>query len=592
MKKGNIDDFSFTRSFVFLKPQRRVKKSDLRDIFASIQKKTEIALCFRSIVRHRLSLGTAPLTYGSVSLLLGRSVQTPPFANGSLHEQLISYVLVIETKGFAAVQFRHISINDVGDLFDFYKKVSHTQITSIISNSAKILKLSAKIINPAQNGLTGRAYEGNSLENEMPSYGSGKTIPRNVKANDGGQTISITAGASRLTAYGQAVSIDAVGSWFHTAVKLLEANVRSKFIGRFAEPVDFYSAIGTLIPKLVVFETLAMRALIRNDGLILRRKYKKFSANASDAMFDNVIGELEKLQPIQHGKFALGEVEVVKSKLKIRLSAFRNFVLFNGTNEVQISTYLNNKDLFSIYFDSIEHVYMSGAIFKDVAATNEIGTIIAAMELVPALAGADREKILRNKKDLTSSAAFTSFPSTSVFDISEKFFIAHQYMFCDDLGDEWADHIAIDSTTKTMVFVHSKYGTSSTGASKLHDVVGQALKNMGNLICAPSIMVAKIDGFNQVYTGTLIPRIRRVPVGQSVNTTKIEVQRILNDNNFSREVALCCSFLSHKAVKDELQALQKGLPVRPHIKQLVWLLSYFISASKEMSIKPRILCAP
>ncbi|MCC7703363.1 hypothetical protein IGS59_14020 [Janthinobacterium sp. GW460P] len=551
------------------------------------------------IVRFKLQLQVAPPKFGSVSMIIGESVLAPPFANGTLQERVIAYVLLLETENFAALQLRHVSMTDIEPLLEYYEWVSHGQITSVLSDSAKILKIAAKIINPAQSGLTGRGYEGNSLQDEMPHYGSGKTIPRSLKASDLGETISVTAGASRITSYGQAVNIDKVGIWYERICQLLLANKQSIFVSRFAEPVDFAVTIPSLTPKLVVFDTLSFFTRVKDEGLQLRRKFKKKGsrdikrAAASDQMFEDVIAALKTNALIKNNSFPIGSISVTKNALKIDLSSLKHFTLYNGIKDISLSSYINNKDMFSVYFDLPDYVYMGSSLFRDQGLLSEIDAVIASIEGHAVMSTADREKIDLNKKTPNLGAStLTSFPPTSVFAIVENHYNAADYIFCDDLGDEWADHICLDVATKTLSFVHSKHGSPSTSASALHEVVGQALKNMGNLLCTPLVLGKKVDGFNKIYIGTLIPRIRKAPAGQAIPAIKTRVMDTLNDNGLRREMVLSCSFLSESDVKAELLKLRAGIKVRPHIRQLLWLLSYFVAASKELSVRPRILCRP
>lgn len=600
MQRLNLADFSFTRSFVFLRRRKsRLKSKAIRWALKRISCLAELENSAPPIIRYKLLIGIAPPKYASVSMILGESVLAPPFANGALHERVIAYALLLETEHFSALQLRHIGVTDIEPLLESYDWVSHAQITSVFSDSARILKVAARIINPAQSGLIGRGYEGNSLQDEMPHYGSGKTIPRSLKASDFGETISVTAGASRITSYGQAVDIDKIGIWFQRICALLSTNRRSTFVSRFAEPVDFAATMPTLIPKLIVFDTLGFYARVRDEGLQLRRKFKKKGsrdtkrAGATEQMFENVISALRVNATLTQGAFAIGTIATTKTSLKIDLSALKNFTLYNGSKDVSLSAYINKKDLFSVYFDSPDYVYMGASLFRDQGLLSEIDAVIASLEGVAVLSAADREKVdLSRDNPHPGKSALTRFPSTSVFSIVEDYFVAADYIFCDDLGDEWADHIVLNVNTKTLSFAHSKHGAPSTRASNLHEVVGQALKNMGNLLCTPSALARKIDGFDEVYTGTLIRRIRKAPIGQDIRAVKGGVIASLTDNGLRREAVVCCSFLSQARVIQELEKLRAGTQGRPHIRQLLWLLSYFVAASKELSIRPRILCRP
>ncbi|MRV74062.1 hypothetical protein GJ700_20340 [Duganella sp. FT92W] len=597
MQKVDLNEFSFTRSFVFLRQNKRVKSKEIRRQLKEIKFRAGLENSAPIIVRHRVSLGTLPPTYGSVSLLLGETVRSPTFANGTLHERVLAYVLLIESEGYAAMQLRHLGTTDIEPLFNSYALVPYAQITSVLTNGANILKIVSKIINPAQSGLTGRAYEGNSLQNEMPQFGSGKTIPRSLKANDNGAMISVTASASRITTYGQAVNIDQVGKWFYQIRTLLEQNRRSTFLSRFAEPVDFATAIPNLAPSLVVFDALGLQHKIAQEGLVWRRKFRKQGERkltrpvATSQMADYIVAQLSRNAIIKKNEFSFGKIDIGSSKIKVDLSAFRNFTLFDGKKDLALSTFVNSRELFSIYFDSPDHVYMSGAIYRDSGIVGEAQSVIAAIEGVDALARADREKIdLSRDVPHPDKINLDRFPDTSVFAIAEEAYQHALFIFCDDLGDEWADHIAVDSDNKTLSFIHSKHGELTTGASSLHEVVGQALKNMGNLLCLPSAMGRKIARYNRTYHGTQIPLVRRAPAGATAVQIEESVVQILSDNLLRREAVLCCSFLSAGEVIAQLTKLKDGQKVRPHIRQLLWLLSYFVAACKELSVVPRILC--
>lgn len=597
MKFVNIRDFGFTRSFVFLHQLERVKRKKIRHILTSIRTDAKLENVRRLIVRHRVELGGNPPTYGSVSFLLGETVRSPTFANGTLQEHVLAYLLLIEAQGYAAMQLRHLGSSDVSPLLEVYRPVSYSQLTSVLTNNANILKIVSKIINPTQSGLTGRSYEGNSLQNEMPQYGSGKAIPRSLKASDHGGMISVTAGAGRITQYGQAVNVDQLGHWFAHIHSLFEANGRSAFLARFAEPVDFKTAIAQLGLSLVVFDVLGLQRKIAEEGLIWRRKYKKKSQRkltrpkATPQMIDHVIRELSKNAIVNSGQMPLGEVVVTGEKIKLELGAFRHFTLFDGRKDYSLSTYINNKELFSVYFDKPDHVYMGGGIYRDSGIIGEAQSVISALTVVTDLTSADREKIDLSRDQLhPNKAALTDFPASSVFAIAEKHCASATYVFCDDLGDEWADHISICAVEKKLTFIHSKHGKPTTGASSLHEVVGQALKNMGNLLCMPAAMKAKIAGYSVNYVGTNIPLIRRFPAGETIPQIETNVVQILSNNDLRREAILCCSFLSENEVTKQLTSLMTGKQVRPHIRQLLWLLSYFVGACREVNVVPRILC--
>lgn len=78
--------------------------------------------------------------------------------------------------------------------------------------------------------------------------------------------------------------------------------------------------------------------------------------------------------------------------------------------------------------------------------------------------------------------ADTGFAADTVFRVVEDTFRneAATHIVCDDMGYECADHIVL--TDNRISFIHSKSkGSASLSASAFQEVIGQALKNIGNM---------------------------------------------------------------------------------------------------------------
>jgi hypothetical protein len=67
---------------------------------------------------------------------------------------------------------------------------------------------------------------------------------------------------------------------------------------------------------------------------------------------------------------------------------------------------------------------------------------------------------------------------------------------------------------------------------------------------------------------------------------------MLGNYRLERQCILACDFLSKAAVTEEFRKLKRGLPVRGHVMQLLWIISSFVHAAKEMSVTPKIYCLP
>ncbi|HAT3767102.1 TPA: hypothetical protein I8636_003766, partial [Morganella morganii] len=135
----------------------------------------------------------------------------------------------------------------------------------------------------------------------------------------------------------------------------------------------------------------------------------------------------------------------------------------------------------------------------------------------------------------------------------------------------------------------------STSASKLHDVVGQGIKNLGYMYFSTGDFTEKIKSkLNKNYVGvykntSISTKIKRIRKG---NTRHIKnyLDGLFKDVKLHRKCILSCSFISKKEIKREFNKLREKKPVKPHVVQLLWILSSFSHAVKEANAVPVIYC--
>lgn len=154
------------------------------------------------------------------------------------------------------------------------------------------------------------------------------------------------------------------------------------------------------------------------------------------------------------------------------------------------------------------------------------------------------------------------------------------------MGNECADHIAVCGDT--LSFIHSKAdGMTALSASKFQVVIGQAIKNIGNLrnLNVPN----KVHAWqNKMYGQTEIQVCR---VGD-INQFESEYNRISKSPNGIKEVCLAIDFVSKDELKTAFDNISQDTPFKQKnsVSQMIWLLSAFISACKDADMHCRIFC--
>ena len=192
-----------------------------------------------------------------------------------------------------------------------------------------------------------------------------------------------------------------------------------------------------------------------------------------------------------------------------------------------------------------------------------------------------------------------NFSDDSIFDILEKRLNNLNYtdIICDDFGNERADYIAFDKNR--LGFFHAKYKQINSergkkSASALHDVVSQALKNLVFLDNIENINIDKIyqDKWSNKYKinkmNTKIDRIRKSASARDDDDIVRRLRETNRQINVQKYMVLVVNFISKSEITDYIQKRSTNTQIR----QIIWLLSSFISTCQEMNIIPQIICKP
>ena len=227
-------------------------------------------------------------------------------------------------------------------------------------------------------------------------------------------------------------------------------------------------------------------------------------------------------------------------------------------------------------------MYTKGQLFQDGLGINEIDSLKEIFQVKANIAAATSEK-----GKFTASS--TKFEQDSLFFQVEEIHQNDEILICDDLGNEWADHISFNATEKTISFIHSKFKTgNSSSASNLHDIVGQAIKNLGNMYFKEETFLKKTESFQTTsYSNSSISKFR---LGD-YTLLKSNLGNYLSSYTTIRKCVLCCPFISKDEIFKEFDKLKVGTPTRGHITQLFWIISSFVHSAKELNVVPVIYCS-
>lgn len=542
------------------------------------------------------------------SLLVFTYTADPTFVNygnnplpQELVEKKVGYLLMIEIGDY--VVFIKKNANHMTSFVNQLQPINGETLSGILISGHGTTFQQVRIANMSTNAnaMRNKTFEAEDLETTMSMFNANNSIISTVRLDDhqnGVCTLSVST--SRLSKFGAKKNIHDTLEWVDEIIDALENyQPTANFLRRFALPVtwkkekDHLTPVSLLINKQELLNRLGQNPTfykMENDQPTALTAYEQgmlFRLLAKTYM-------LKKLSDKDYACYLIGDLHlsIRAAGIGLKGQGYVNEILYDkgGGQYEKLITLINSLACFTISFDDYQYMYYGRRLYKNGQIVKDIEAIKATLIPIQALNTSSSEK------GSNYTINDTVFHQNCVFRIVEDEFLTSTCLVCDDLGNEWADHIAINGDT--ISFIHSKSnnqaGKTTLSASHFQDAIGQALKNIGYLNPTDTFLLAKIKNlannvtYNLNQQQTSIQRVRRGTVLQFVD----EIKRLRMSPNFIREVCLAVDFLSRQELIDAFDNIVAGRPFRQknYTVQLIWLLNAFISTCKDADLHCKIYC--
>ncbi len=604
--KISLDNIEVTSNARFFKLNKPLSKKVIETMFRNI---------ISSKNGSRISI-KEPLRDNSrengifISCLVFYSHKNPTFIKqvDFLKEKKYSYMLLIEMNGMLVVS----SLNTPG-IYKYLKRYIEELGYEVIANTFSDMnptyeKVSSQNISLLGNKVRKKTLEGRTLEAQIDGHNS---IPLSVSLRTDNMKNSISISTSRISSNNGRDNIREFIDWAKIIIAGIKSSNKDNFINTFAAPVKLdeiskknLQPMGILLNlhdiEAKIFENendnFKIRSKDKNgtfcdiDETIIRKLFDTFRESLLIAKLDNK--RKYKINVNDYNAY----LTITTKNILIIIRELNDYYLYNSdTGEHQrIRNLINQEQNFTIIFNDSNYIYTTKELFFNKGIFNNIESLYSIIETYDVINNCTNEKFLRN----TPHQNDTGFHENTLFGIVEKTIWNQKgHLICDDLGDEWADHISIYSAKTqgeipNINFYISKHGdNTTTSASKFHDVIGQAHKNIGNINFKEEDILRKISLWeNSNYGNTQISKLRSNNGGW--DSVKQDFIDVLENPLTIRNMYLVVSFLSLSKLKNDISSYrdrQKGLE---HIPQLIWFIHAFIDQCKEHNVKPHIVCKP
>ena len=516
-------------------------------------------------------------------------------------ETKLAYLLIVEIDDYIVISRKNVS--KIQDFLKQFNPLDYKILSTLfVDDDTQFEKFNLKNLNVSDKALREKSLEAIDLKENFSALGANNYMINSLRVKNAEEKISLILNSSRINKFGKKNSIEEFCHWAEGLINQIKHHTEKEtFLSVFAEPQDYQSVRDQLIPISILFtfsglytdfeNEVISNSIVRffDEDVVLERnldliKYLKNFERLSKIIYDADY-DIFKVDNLIANDI---ELRFNEKSITLRSSKLKHVILkkANGT-EISIIDYISSSSSFILNFDNVDLVYSNRKLFKD---SKLLGNIEHFMKIfVP------QEELTDN---ISEKGEFTAgqnkFDDLSLFDFVESNFINDaNYFICDDLGKEWADHIAIYDSK--IIFYHSKHNTTQFSASAFQDIVGQAQKNLGNLSPQLYQLQEKRDFWNSTYnndgTNTNIQRLRK---GVNIDDAIIQYQSAINNPHYKGEVHLVINFMSRNRLEQNLNNLKDGVAFarRNETIQILWFISSLISSCQEVNKDVYIHCKP
>lgn len=574
----------------------RITKKVIKELFSGVLDGIE-SKTLEKIIRKETEIVGKPEDKAIYSLLVFRFNATASFFDfpkdafpRELVENKIGYLLVVEIREYVVIVKKNVS--HLSSFLNMLVSVEADVLSSVlVRKDTSFQQMKLYNMNVTKSAMRSKSYEANDLKSSMPMFGSNQSVVNVARFSNDDGICTVNISTSRIAKFGEKKGLCALLTWMNSMVHGIENYSPSEtFLSHFSKPQSWRLLHDILTPSSLLinvfelqnyFETkLADKTIYRKIG---KDNYRDWSAPFW-RMFRNGCNCLE-LKEESTGKFHYKSIGVIKCSIGMRFIADKPYSELyykddNGRYHT-LSTLLNSLHCFTVGFEDCSYLYVGGRVYKNEEFIQDIDSILEILIPVPEF------KDVTSEKGQGYNASSKEFREGSLFRVVEEMvFKDADFLLCDDMGNEWADHIALQGNT--LSFVHSKYKELSLSASNFQDVIGQAMKNIGNMSPSDEELGKKLCRMRVNWCNTGIPKCRK----GTIDGYKDAYNRLKNNPNAIKRVCLAVNFLSKITLRCAIRKIKRGetFKQRNNVVQLLWLLNGFISTCKQADLHCAIYC--
>lgn len=598
-EQAYFEHFAINEGAYFYHRNFEIDEREIKKIFATIKENAHDHSNIVEIIKEPVTFAEGRSALCTLKVFQDKTV--PPFLRDlpkefQKSEVLICYFLLIEIDNYLVLFTRHA--NGLSEFKNKHTPVMGNSLAgALVTDDTVFTQMRMGNMSLNQFALRNKSYESDDLSKSMPTHGAGRHILKTARIQNDDEAVTLGLSTARVSKIGsQRKTIVSLCEWADGIIRGIEDpyDVGESLMRHFSTPVRWKDHKNNLVPAYLLIDFHELMNHIGKENLLVQYKSKDAvlpieSEKFFSHLYKRLSGCKNLTEKVAHQEYvceeSAGLLEVALQQNGIRLKGsgrLDNLYLVSDDGiAVKLFTYINSHKCFFVGFEDVQFIYQGNQLHKDGNILKSIDAILSVFDGVPEMEDVTSEKGNPTQTD-------TEFPERTVFRVVENTFRNAEptHIVCDDMGYECADHIVLSDNK--ISFIHSKgKGRAALSASSFQEVIGQALKNIGNMRYMD--VAYKVNHWRgKCFHNTNIDVCRM----GDLDTFEDAYNRILIAPNGIKEVCLAVDFVSKSELQDAFIALREDRPLQQKhaVSQMIWLLSAFISSCKDADMQCRILC--
>jgi len=447
-----VEDLFLSKNAQFFKLNKSLTKSKVNALYKVISDKKEGANLIKK-VREEYLIDDEVVIYSILSFKL---IEEPSFLTGTdITESKYAYVLLVELPGFLIISKKNVDgiDNDLDKFIEYFEFDKFSNFNGRLNPEYE--KISMTNMSLSNSVIKNRTIEARKLNGILSPNTTGRSVPGSFRMKNGMEIFTLTPNTSRIGYKDKKVDFVSFCSWaIETVNELSNTNsLSSKVMAGFSSPITLKSLLNkNIVPKAIFIDLNELDDLVRGEDSILT-----LSKMGVNGMIPLSSQELEKLfdgfkSPfsIDNNRLERGNVKydcLIKYNSKvitIRSKYLEKINLMSNGEEIgTLNSYLNKIKPFTVTFDSPQYCYHERSCFEDKTMMNNLTKFLSIFDDSYNFNTVKSEK---EKTDGTYPPYLIRFPVRSLFRRIENIYNTQSaIIICDDMNDEWADHIVLDT---------------------------------------------------------------------------------------------------------------------------------------------------